>query len=197
MTRHRRAVIISSATTVAEARWLAAHGVRRDHRAGPRGRRSPRHVPGPTTSTTQLGTFALVPQIVDAVERAGHRGGRHRRRARASRRRCALGAAARAGRHGVPAAVPEATTSAVHRAALRARRARDTALTNVFTGRPARGIVNRVDARARADDGAAPAFPLAAAAAAARPAERAGSAISRRCGPARPRRWPGRCRPRT
>ena len=39
---------------------------------------------------------------------------------------------------------PEATTSAVHRAALKSDAARVTALTNVFTGRPARGIVNRI-----------------------------------------------------
>ena len=39
---------------------------------------------------------------------------------------------------------PEATTSAVHRAALQSEAARHTALTNLFTGRPARGIVNRI-----------------------------------------------------
>ena len=38
----------------------------------------------------------------------------------------------------------EATTSALHRAALQSGAARRTALTNVFTGRPARGIVNRL-----------------------------------------------------
>ncbi|MCP2937183.1 nitronate monooxygenase, partial [Salmonella enterica subsp. enterica serovar Typhimurium] len=38
---------------------------------------------------------------------------------------------------------PEATTSAVHRAALGSEAARHTALTTVFSGRPARGIVNR------------------------------------------------------
>jgi nitronate monooxygenase len=39
---------------------------------------------------------------------------------------------------------PEAATSTVHRAALRSEAAVHTALTNLFTGRPARGIVNRV-----------------------------------------------------
>ena len=39
---------------------------------------------------------------------------------------------------------PEATTSAVHRAALRSDAARHTAVTNLFSGRPARGIVNRL-----------------------------------------------------
>ena len=38
---------------------------------------------------------------------------------------------------------PEATTSALHRQALRGEGAAETALTNVFSGRPARGIVNR------------------------------------------------------
>jgi len=56
---------------------------------------------------------------------------------------------------------PEATTSAVHRTALRSEAARSTALTNVFTGRPARGIVNRIVRELGPICGAAPAFPLA------------------------------------
>ena len=57
---------------------------------------------------------------------------------------------------------PKATTSAVHRDALMSDAARHTAITNVFTGRPARGIVNRAIAEIGpiADD--APTFPLAA-----------------------------------
>ncbi len=39
---------------------------------------------------------------------------------------------------------PEATTSAVHRTALKSPGARHTAVTNVFSGKPARGIVNRL-----------------------------------------------------
>jgi nitronate monooxygenase len=57
---------------------------------------------------------------------------------------------------------PEATTSAVHRAALTSEAGRHTALTNVFTGRPARAIVNRLMrdlGPIRADT---PPFPLAA-----------------------------------
>ena len=64
----------------------------------------------------------------------------------------------------------EATTTALHRAALQSEAARHTTLTNVFTGRPARGIVNRV-MREMGGSGkthfatglsrAAPAFPLA------------------------------------
>lgn len=56
---------------------------------------------------------------------------------------------------------PEATTSAVHRTALKSEAARNTALTNLFTGRPARGIVNRVIKELGPINPATPAFPLA------------------------------------
>jgi nitronate monooxygenase len=59
---------------------------------------------------------------------------------------------------------PEATTSAVHRGALRSAAARHTVLTNLFSGRPARGMVNRVIRELGPLNPAAPAFPLAAAA---------------------------------
>jgi len=59
---------------------------------------------------------------------------------------------------------PEATTSRVHRAALKSDAARHTALTNLFTGRPARGIVNRLMKELGPISAAAPAFPLATAA---------------------------------
>jgi nitronate monooxygenase len=55
----------------------------------------------------------------------------------------------------------EATTSAVHRAALKSDSARHTALTNLFTGRPARGIVNRLMRDLGPIGSASPAFPLA------------------------------------
>ena len=55
----------------------------------------------------------------------------------------------------------EATTTAVHRAALQSEAARHTALTNLFTGRPARGIVNRLMRELGAINALAPAFPLA------------------------------------
>jgi nitronate monooxygenase len=58
---------------------------------------------------------------------------------------------------------PEATTSVVHRAALKSEAARHTALTNLFTGRPARGIVNRIMKELGPISTAAPAFPLATA----------------------------------
>ena len=59
---------------------------------------------------------------------------------------------------------PEATTSAVHRAALKSEAARHTALTNLFTGRPARGIVNRLMRELGPINAVSPAFPLATAA---------------------------------
>jgi nitronate monooxygenase len=58
---------------------------------------------------------------------------------------------------------PEATTSTVHRTALKSDAARHTAVTNVFTGRPARAIVNRAIGEL-GPIAATPAFPLAAAA---------------------------------
>jgi nitronate monooxygenase len=59
---------------------------------------------------------------------------------------------------------PEVTTSAIHRAALKSDAARLTALTNLFTGRPARGIVNRVMRELGPISAAPPEFPLAVAA---------------------------------
>ena len=56
---------------------------------------------------------------------------------------------------------PEATISALHRAALKSESARHTALTNLFTGRPARGIVNRLMRELGPMSSGAPAFPLA------------------------------------
>ena len=54
---------------------------------------------------------------------------------------------------------PEADTSAVHRAAL--ARGGTTALTNLFSGRPARGLVNRLMREVGPFSPDAPAFPLA------------------------------------
>jgi nitronate monooxygenase len=56
---------------------------------------------------------------------------------------------------------PEATISPVHGQALRNSGAEKTALTNLFTGRPARGIVNRVMREVGPISGLAPDFPLA------------------------------------
>jgi nitronate monooxygenase len=112
--------------------------------------------------TTQVGTLALVPQIVSAVRVPVIAAGGIAD-AKGVAAILALGAA------GVQVGTayllcPEATTSAVHRAALKSEAARHTALTNVFTGRPARGIVNRVLREVGPISAAAPAFPLATAA---------------------------------
>jgi nitronate monooxygenase len=112
--------------------------------------------------TTQMGTLALVPQIVQKVRvPVIAAGGIADSRGVAAA--MALGAA------GVQVGTAyllceEATTSALHRAALKSEAARHTALTNVFTGRPARGIVNRIIRELGPISAAVPAFPLASSA---------------------------------
>ena len=108
-----------------------------------------------------MGTFALLPQVVRAVRVPVVAAGGIAD-ARGVAAALALGAAAvQVGTAYLLSA--EATTSADHRAALKSDAARHTALTNLFTGRPERGIVNRL-MRELGPIGAAPAFPLAVAA---------------------------------
>jgi len=112
--------------------------------------------------TTQVGTLALVPQIVNAVKVPVIAAGGIAD-AKGVRAALALGAA------GVQVGTayllcPEALTSSVHRAALKSAAAYRTALTNVFSGRPARGIVNRLMRELGPISRAAPDFPLAASA---------------------------------
>ncbi len=109
--------------------------------------------------STQLGTLALVPQVVQAVRIPVIAAGGIAD-AKGVAAVMALGAA------GVQVGTAyllcaEATTSAVHRAALKSDAARVTAVTNVFTGRPARGIVNRIVREVGPISAAAPPFPLA------------------------------------
>lgn len=59
---------------------------------------------------------------------------------------------------------PEATISQVHREALKHAKAEDTALTNVFSGRPARGILNRLMREIGPISPLAPKFPRASSA---------------------------------
>ena len=150
--------IISSATTVDEARWLEDHGadaiIAQGVEAG-----GHRGIFLGSDLTTQVGTFALLPQIVKAVKVPVIAAGGIAD-AQGIKAAMALGVA------GVQIGTaymlcPEATTSAVHRAALKGAGARHTALTNLFTGRPARGIVNRVIREMGAINAAAPEFPLA------------------------------------
>jgi nitronate monooxygenase len=112
--------------------------------------------------TAQVGTFALLPQIVRGVKLPVIAAGGIAD-ARGVAAAMALGAAA--AQIGTAYLLcPEATTSAVHRAALKSEAGRHTALTNLFTGRPARGIVNRVMNELGPISAAAPAFPLASSA---------------------------------
>lgn len=159
--RDMGAKILCSATTVDEARRLESQGVdaiiaQGAEAGGHRGLFLSDDI------TTQVGTFALVPQIVRAV------------------RVPVIAAGGIADRQGIAAAMAlgaagvqigtayllakEAMTSAVHRAALKSEAARNTVLTNLFTGRPARGIVNRIIRELGPISAFAPDFPLATAA---------------------------------
>ena len=152
------AKVLASATTVAEARWLEAHGadaiIAQGLEAG-----GHRGIFLSEDLTTQVGTFALVPQVVRAVKLPVIAAGGI---ADAKGVAAALSMGAIAAQVGTAYLLcPEATTSAIHREALKSEAAVHTALTNVFTGRPARGIVNRVIRELGAMNAAAPAFPLA------------------------------------
>ena len=152
------AKLIASATTVAEARWLAARGVdaiiAQGWEAG-----GHRGIFLSDDLTTQVGTFALLPQIIAAVDVPVIAAGGI---ADARGVEAALSMGAAAAQIGTAyLACDEATTSAVHRAALASDAAAHTAVTNVFTGRPARGIVNRIMREIGPMAREAPAFPLA------------------------------------
>jgi nitronate monooxygenase len=153
------AIVLSSATTVDEARWLEARGadavIAQGFEAG-----GHRGIFLSDDLSTQVGTFALVQLLVRAVRVPVIAAGGIAD-ANGVRAAMQLGAA------GVQAGTayllcPEATTSAVHRAALKSDASAVTALTNVFTGRAARGIVNRIMRDIGPMNMAAPAFPLAA-----------------------------------
>jgi nitronate monooxygenase len=154
------AKVLASATTVEEARWLEQRGVdaviaQGLEAGGHRGMFLTEDL------NTQLGTFALVRQVVDAVKVPVIAAGGVAD-AEGVAAALALGAA------GVQVGTayllcPEATTRPLHRTALQSPQAAVTAVTNVFTGRPARGIVNRVMRELGVVSAAAPAFPLATA----------------------------------
>ena len=129
--------------------------------------------------STQVGTFALLPQVVQAVKVPVIAAGGIAN-AKGVAAAIALGAAgAQIGTAYL--LCPEPTTTTVHRAALKSDAARVTAVTNIFTGRPARGIVNRIIRELGPISPAAPAFPLATSAIAPlrAKAESAGSEIGR------------------
>ncbi|EKF73178.1 2-nitropropane dioxygenase [Alcanivorax hongdengensis A-11-3] len=150
--------VLSSATTVDEALWLQAHGadgiIAQGLEAG--GHRG--HFLSDDL-TLQQGTLTLLPQLVDAVSLPVIAAGGISTPA-AVRAAMALGASAV--QPGTAYLLcPEATTKTVHRQWLQSEQARHTALTTVFSGRPARGIVNRLMQELGYLPEQAPAFPLA------------------------------------
>jgi nitronate monooxygenase len=152
------AKVLSSATSVDEARWLEGEGcdaiIAQGYEAG-----GHRGMFLTDDISTQVGTMALVPQVVDAV------------------RVPVIAAGGIADARGIVAAFalgasavqigtaylfcPEAKVGAVHRRALEGAKDNETVLTNVFTGRPARGIVNRLVREVGPVSDLAPEFPLA------------------------------------
>jgi len=153
------AKILSTATTVAEARWLEARGAdaiiaQGLEAGGHRGHFLDHDL------TRQMGTMALVRQLVTRVRvpviAAGGIADAQ-----------GVAAAFALGASGVQVGTtflrcPEATISELYRAALSQPDADHTALTNLFTGRPARGIVNRLMRELGPLNPAAPEFPQAA-----------------------------------
>ncbi|GEP47268.1 2-nitropropane dioxygenase [Microbacterium saccharophilum] len=153
--RSRGIRIVGAATTVAEAIAVTAAGadavVASGFEAG--GHRVSFMKPA---EQSLVGTFALLPQVVDAVDiPVIAAGGIADRRGVAAA--FALGAA------GVQVGTAflgtrQSAASAAHRAALRGLAADDTVLTRAVTGRLARGIRNRLVAHVEAADAIAP-FP--------------------------------------
>jgi nitronate monooxygenase len=153
--------ILACATTVDEARWLVSHGVDAIIAQGLEAGGHRGNFLSPDLAT-QMGTFALLPQIVRAVPLPVVAAGGIAD-ARGVAAAFALGAA------GVQVGTkyllcPETTTTEIHRAALTDSERSVTALTNLFTGRPARGIMNRLMKELGPLSALAPEFPLASAA---------------------------------
>src|SRR5215467_2580898 len=151
--------ILSSATSRREATWLESRGcdaiIAQGLEAG-----GHRGMFLETNIATQLGLFALLPQVRDAVSVpviatggiADARG---------------IVAALSLGASGVQLGTaylfcPEANVSPLYRRALAQAADMGTALTNLFSGRPARGVLNRYLQESGPMSDAAPAFPYAA-----------------------------------
>jgi nitronate monooxygenase len=150
--------IIASATSAKEARWLADRGcdaiIAQGYEAG-----GHRGMFLTDNVASQAGTLALVPQVVDAVPLPVIAAGGIAD-ARGVAAAFALGAAAVQ----IGTAYlfcPEANVPALNRKALKSAKDDETALTNVFTGRPARGVINRAMRELGPISPDAPAFPLA------------------------------------
>jgi nitronate monooxygenase len=152
------AKVLSSATTVDEAVWLQARGcdaiIAQGYEAG-----GHRGIFLDSAIYTQAGTMVLVPQVVDAVKLPVIAAGGISD-ARGIAAAFALGAAA------VQLGTaylfcPEATIDAAYRKALRNAKDDQTAITNVFTGRPARAIATRIVREVGPISDVAPEFPYA------------------------------------
>ena len=152
-------IVISSATVVREAIWLEEHGAdaiiaQGAEAGGHRGMFLTENI------AEQPGTFALVPQVVDAVKipviaAGGIADGR------------GIAAAFALGAAGVQIGsaylrCPESKVIALARTTLAQARDDSTVITNVMTGRPARGVANRVMREIGPISPDAPAFPHAA-----------------------------------
>lgn len=156
--RNSGAKILASATTVEEARWLEARGVdaiiAQGLEAG-----GHRGMFLTNDATTQIGTVALVRHLIAAVKLPVIAAGGI---ADAEGVAAALALGAAGAQVGTAYLLcPEATTSESHRCALQSEDARHTALTNLFSGRLARGIVNRLMRELGPTSELAPDFPLA------------------------------------
>jgi nitronate monooxygenase len=152
-------IVMSSATIVKEAIWLEENGAdviiaQGAEAGGHRGMFLTDNI------AEQPGTFALVPQVVDAVKvpviaAGGIADGR------------GIAAAFALGASGVQIGTaylrcPESRVSAPARAVLAQAHDGSTVITNVMTGRPARGVANRVMREVGPISPDAPAFPHAA-----------------------------------
>jgi nitronate monooxygenase len=153
--------VVSSATTVPEAIWLEQHGVdaivaQGLEAGGHRGMFLNHDL------NCQQGLMSLLPQMVGAVKVPVIAAGGIVTAASVKAAKALGAAAVQVGTAFL--LTPEATTSAVHREALRRAQGHETALTRLFSGRPARGICNRLMHTLGPMSDLAPAFPLATAA---------------------------------
>jgi nitronate monooxygenase len=153
--------IWSSATTVPEAQWLEQRGadaiIAQGLEAG-----GHRGMFLTEDLSTQVGTLSLLPQMVKAVKLPVIAAGGISSAAAVSAAKALGASAVQVGTAFLTS--HEATTSTLHRQALLSEDARHTALTNLFSGRPARGIVNKFMQDFGPLNSEAPAFPLATAA---------------------------------
>lgn len=155
--RGQGAVVMGTATTVAEARRLVAAGVDVVVAQGSEAGAHRGTFIGPFAAA-MVGNLALVPQVADAVPvpvvaAGGIMDGR------------GIVAAQALGASGVQLGTafltcPEAGIPAAYKAAIRAAQAEETALTRAFSGRPARGIVNDFLREVGEQDGAILPYPL-------------------------------------